>query len=261
MSVVKITTTKEIEMNGELTQQLNNLRLSTMTHSLMLQEEQPQLYSDLSFHDRLSLLLGEEISTREQRKVDRLVKQAKFRLAAHPSQIDYRSSRGIEKSKIRSLLEGHWLQHHQNLIFTGATGCGKTYLGCAIGHYFCQQGIAVRYFRIKGLQEQLRQVHGEGSYPRFLAQLNKTPILILDDWGMETLTSQQRSDLLDIIDARHGQGSIIIMSQLSVAKWHELIGEATYADAIMDRLIHRAERFELEGESMRKVAISLTEPQ
>jgi DNA replication protein DnaC len=261
MSVVKITTTKEIKMNSELTQQLNDLRLSTMMHSLKLQEEQPNLYSDLSFHDRLSLLLGEEITTREQRKIDRLVKQAKFRLAAHPSQIDYRSSRGIEKSKIRSLLEGHWLQYHQNLIFTGATGCGKTYLGCAIGHYFCQQGIAVRYFRIKGLQEQLKQVHGEGSYSRFLAQLNKTPILILDDWGMETLTSQQRSDLLDIIDARHEQGSIIIMSQLPVAKWHELIGEATYADAIMDRLIHRAERFELEGESMRKVVIRLTDPQ
>jgi DNA replication protein DnaC len=248
-------------MNSELNQQLNDLRLSTMMHSLKLQEDQPHLYSDLSFHDRLSLLLGEELTTREQRKIDRLVKQAKFRLAAHPSQIDYRSGRGIEKSKIRSLLESHWLQHHQNLIFTGATGCGKTYLGCAIGQYFCQQGIAVRYFRIKGLQEQLRQVHGEGSYPRFLAQLNKTPILILDDWGMETLTSQQRSDLLDIIDARHEQGSIIIMSQLPGANWHELIGEATYADAIMDRLIHRAERFELGGESMRKVAISLTDLQ
>lgn len=248
-------------MKGELTQQLNDLRLSTMIHSLKRQEEQPQLYNDLSFHDRLSLLLGEEITTRDQRKIDRLVKQAKFRLAAHPSQIDYQSGRGIEKSRIRSVLEGHWLQHHQNLIFTGATGCGKTYLACAIGHYFCHQGIAVRYFRLKGLQEQLRQVHGDGSYPRFLAQLNKTPILILDDWGMEALTSQQRSDLLDIIDARHGQGSLIIMSQLAVAKWHELIGEATYADAIMDRVIHRAERFELEGESMRKAAISLTDPQ
>ena len=177
-------------MNTELTQQLNALRLSTMMHSLMRQEEQPHLYSDLSFHERLSLLLGEEVSAREQRKIDRLVKQAKFRLAAHPSQIDYRSSRGIEKSKIRSLLEGYWLKHYQNLIFTGATGCGKTYLGCDIGHYFCQQGIAVRYYRIKGLQEQLRQVHGEGSYPRFLAQLNKTPILILNDWRMKTLNSQ-----------------------------------------------------------------------
>ena len=209
MFVVKIIIIKETEMNGELTQQLNELRLSTMMQSLLRQEEQPQLYSDLSFHDRLSLLLGEELNTREQRKIERLVKQAKFRLTAHPNQIDYRSSRGLEKSKIRSLLEGHWLQHHQNLIFTGATGCGKTYLGCAIGNYFCQQGIAVRYFRIKGLQEQLRQVHGEANYPRFLNQLNKTPILILDDWEMEALTAQQRSVLLDIIDARHEQCSMI----------------------------------------------------
>lgn len=243
-------------MNTELTQQLTDLRLSTLKHNLMLQEEQPHLYSDLSFHERLSLLLAEELVTREQRKIDRLVKQAKFRLAAHPRHIDYRASRGIEKAKVRSLLEGHWLQHHQNLILTGATGCGKTYLGCAIGHHFCQQGMPVRYFRLKGLQEQLRQVHGDGSYPRFLEQLNKTPLLILDDWGMETLTTQQRSDLLDIIDARHEQGSMIIMSQLPIAKWHELIGEATYADAIMDRLIHRAERFELQGESMRRLQLT-----
>jgi len=247
-------------MNSELTQQLIELRLSTISHSLMLQEEQPHLYRDLSFYERLSLLLGEEITAREQRRIERLVKQAKFRLAAHPSQIDYREGRGIDPSKIRSLLEGHWLKHHQNLIFTGSTGCGKTYLGCAIGQYFCQQGIAVRYFRMKGLQEQLRQVHGDGSYPRFLSQLNKTPILIVDDWGMETLNTQQRSDLLDIIDARHELGSLIIMSQLPIAKWHELIGEATYADAIMDRLIHCAERFELQGESMRKIANNLTEP-
>jgi DNA replication protein DnaC len=252
MSVDKITTIKDKMMNIDLIQQLTQLRLSTVIDNLTLQEEQPHLYHDLSFHERLSILLAEELTTREQRKINRLVKQAKLRLAAHPAQIDYRASRGIEKAKIASLLEGHWLKNHQNLIFTGATGCGKTYLGCAIGNYFCQQGIPVRYFRMKGLQEQLSEVHGDGSYRRFLTQLSKTPILILDDWGMEILSSQERSDLLDIIDARHQEGSMIIMSQLPILKWHELIGEATYADAIMDRLIHCAQRFELEGESMRK---------
>ena len=247
-------------MNSQLIQQLATLRLNTLANSLARQEEQPQLYNDLSFYERFSLLLEEEINAREQKKIARLIKQAKFRLMAHPEQIDYRAERGIEKSRIRSLLEGHWLQNHQNLIFTGATGCGKTYLGCAIGQYFCQQGQGARYFRLKSLQEQLQQVHGDGSYPRFLNQLNNTPILILDDWGMEDLTQQQRSDLLDIIDARHDQGSMIIMSQLPVAKWHEVIGEATYADAIMDRLIHRAQRFELQGESMRKIANDLTDP-
>ena len=155
-------------------------------------------------------------------------------MLAHPEQIDYRASRGIEKAAIRSLLEGHWLKQKQNLIFTGATGCGKTYLGFAIGHYFCQQGISVRYFRLKSLQEKLQQVHGDGSYSRLLNQLNKSQILLLDDWGMLPLTGQQRSDLLDIIDARHEQSSMILMSQLPVSKWHELIGEVTYADAIMD---------------------------
>ncbi len=244
-------------MNKQLSEQLSSLRLTHLFSALEQQNAQPQHYQDLSFNERLSLLLEEEISQREQRKIDRLVKQAKFRLQAHPEQIDYRSGRGLEKAKIRSLLEGHWLTHHQNLIFTGATGCGKTFMGCAIGQHFCQQGKSVRYFRLKGLQEHLQRVHGDGSYSRFLTQLSKCQILIIDDWGMESLTGQQRSDLLDIIDARHGQASMILMSQLPLSKWHELIGEATYADAILDRLIHRAERFELKGESMRKIGAKL----
>ena len=240
-------------MNNTLNEQLKKLCLSRVMQVLEQQEIQPQLYQDMSFAERLSLLLEEELSCREQRKVERLIKQARFRLNAHPEQLDYRAERGLDKSRIRSLLEGHWLRHHQNLIFTGATGSGKTYLGCAIGHYYCQQGLSVRYFRLKGLQEKLQQVHGDGSYNRFLTQLSSCGILIIDDWGMESLTGQQRSDLLDIIDARHGQSSLILLSQLPVSKWHELIGEATYADAILDRVIHRAQRFELKGESMRKI--------
>ncbi|WP_022943128.1 IS21-like element helper ATPase IstB [Psychromonas hadalis] len=244
-------------MNKQLSEQLSGLRLTHLFSALEQQNAQPQHYQDLSFNERLSLLLEEEISQREQRKIERLVKQAKFRLQAHPEQIDYRAGRGLEKAKIRSLLEGHWLTHHQNLIFTGATGCGKTFMGCAIGQHFCQQGKSVRYFRLKGLQEHLQRVHGDGSYSRFLTQLSKCDILIIDDWGMESLTGQQRSDLLDIIDARHGQGSMILMSQLPLSKWHELIGEATYADEILDRLVHCAERFELKGESMRKIGAKL----
>lgn len=240
-------------MKNILNEQLKQLRLSRFSQVLEQQEIQPQRYQEMSFAERLSLLLEEELNSREQRKVERLIKQARFRLQAHPEQIDYRVDRGFDKARFRNLLEGHWLRHHQNLIFTGATGSGKTYLGCAIGHYYCQQGLSVRYFRLKGLQEKLLQVHGDGSYNRFLGQLSHCEILIIDDWGMESLTGQQRSDLLDIIDARHDQSSMILMSQLPVSKWHELIGEATYADAILDRLIHRAQRFELKGESMRKI--------
>jgi len=235
----------------------NNLRLTHLFSALENQNAQAQHYQDLSFNERLSLLLNEEITQRDQRKITRLIKQAKFRLQAHPEQIDYRVGRGVEKAKIRRLLEGLWLTHHQNLIFTGSTDCGKTYLGCAIGQYFCQQGKSVRYFRLKGLQEHLQRIHCDGSYPRFLTQLSKCQILIIDDWGMEKLRGEQRSDLLDIIDARHPQSSMILMSQLPISKWHELIGEATYADAILDRLIHCAERFELKGESMRKISAKL----
>ncbi len=235
-----------------LEQQLQQLHLSGMYQALQQQQEQPGHYHDLSFEERLSLLLSVELTQREQRKIERLIKAAKFRLKAHPEQIDYQVDRGFNKSQFRSLLEGHWLTHKHNLLFTGATGCGKTYLVCAIGHHLCQQGFAVRYFRLKGLLEQLLRVHAEGRYSRFLNQLTHTPVLILDDWGMETLNGQQRSDLLDIIDARHEHGSTLIASQLPVACWHDLIGEATYADAIIDRLVHRAQRVELKGESMRK---------
>jgi DNA replication protein DnaC len=235
-----------------LNQQLQQLRLSGALQALQRQNEQPGHYQELTFDERLSLLLSHELTVREQRKVARLIKQAKFRLQAHPEQVNYQIERGLPKSQFRSLLEGHWLTHFQNLLFTGATGCGKTWLACAIGHHLCQQGIPVRYYRLKTLLVQLLKVHGDGSYSRFLNQLTQTPVLILDDWGMESLNTQQRSDLLDIIDARHGQASTIIASQLPVDCWHELIGEATYADAIMDRLIHRAERLDLKGESMRK---------
>ena len=246
-------------MNLKLNQQLSTLRLNTIKATLMRQEEQLNLYKDLSFNERLSLLLDEEINNREQRKVERLTKQAKFRLQAYPNQIDYRASRGLEQTQVRSVLEGHWLQHKQNILITGATGSGKTYLGCAIGHHFCLQGIAVRYFRLKGLQEQLKKVHAEGGYSRFLNQLNTTPIIMIDDWGMESLTKDDRSDLLDIIDGRYQQSSMILMSQLPVSNWHELIGETTYADAIMDRIVHHAQRFELSGtESMRKTTNHLT---
>ena len=139
-------------MQNNLLNQISQLRLTAFGQALEQQEAQPNHYTDLSFNERLSLLFDSELLDREQRKIQRLIKQAKFRLGADVEQIDYRAGRGLERSKIRSILEGHWLDHNQNLIFTGSTGCGKTYLGCAIGHHFCQQGISVRYFRLKSLQ-------------------------------------------------------------------------------------------------------------
>ncbi len=245
-------------MNLTLTEQLKQLRLSGLHAELTRQQEQPNHYQDLSFEERLSLLISHELTQREQRRIERLVKQAKFRLQAQCSQIDYRSDRQLHKSQIQSLMQGNWLKHQQSLLLTGATGCGKTFIACALGHHFCQQGLSVRYFRLKTLLELLHITHAEGTYPRFLNQLNQTSLLIIDDWAMEPITTQQRSDLLDIIDARYQMASTIVSSQLSIKHWHELIGESTYADAIMDRLLHHSQRIELSGESMRKMNENLT---
>ncbi|NQY37297.1 MAG: ATP-binding protein [Alteromonadaceae bacterium] len=241
--------------------QLRQLKLSGMANALTSQIEQPGTYEGLAFEDRLQLLADSESQDREHRKQQRLLKAAKFKLAANGQNIDYLHPRGLKQSMMASLLHCDWLNKSQNLLITGPCGTGKTYIACALGHTGCLKGYSVKYYRISRLMLALTQAKADGSYSRALQALAKVDLLILDDWGMETLTTQQRSDLLDIIDARHEQGSIIIMSQLPVVKWHALIGEATYADAIMDRLIHRAQRFELKGESMRKLAINLTEPQ
>ena len=240
-------------MNATLIDQLKQLRLSGLKDELARQQHQLHHYQDLGFEERLSLLLEHELTQREQRRIQRLLRQAKFRLSAQMEQLDYRPERQINKNQMRSLMQGEWLRQKQNLLITGATGCGKTYIACALGHHFCQQGMGVRYFRLKTLLEQLHIVHADGTYPQLLNQLNQTPLLIIDDWAMEPITAQQRSDLLDIIDARYHMASTIVSSQLSIKHWHELIGESTYADAIMDRLLHHAQRLELEGESMRKM--------
>ena len=164
-----------------LIDQLKQLRLSGL--KLERQQQQVNHYPDLSFEARLSLLLNHELTQHEQRRGERLVKRAKFRLSAQMEQVDYRSERQLNKNKMRPLMEGEWLRQKQNLLITGATGWGKTYIACALGHHVCQHGIGVRYFRLKTLLEQLQIVHAVGTYPRLLNQLNQTPLLIIDDWA------------------------------------------------------------------------------
>lgn len=245
-------------MQLRVDEQLSQLHLSGMKQALAQQQEQSMLYQDMSFEERLQLLLSHELVQREQRKINRLEKQARFRLSGQVEQIDYRVSRGFNKAQVRQLLEGHWLSHQQNLLLTGAAGCGKSYLACALGRYFIRQGMAVRYYRLKTLLEAMRLAQADGSYPKLLEQLNNVAILILDDWGMEMLDATERSNLLEIVDTRHGRVSTIVASQLPVDKWYGMIGEATFAEAILDRLIHRAVRVTLTGESMRKQGANLT---
>ncbi|KRS21612.1 ATP-binding protein [Alishewanella sp. WH16-1] len=245
-------------MELRIEEQLSLLHLSGVKQALAKQQEQTMLYQDMSFEERLQLLLSHELVQREQRKISRLEKQAGFRLGAQVEQIDYRANRGFNASQIRELLQGNWLKHQQNLLLTGAAGCGKSYLACALGRYFIRQGMAVRYYRLKTLLEEMRLSQADGSYPRLLSQLSQVAILILDDWGMEMLDATERSNLLEVIDTRHGKLSTVVASQLPVDKWYGMIGEATFAEAILDRLIHRAIRQPLTGESMRKQQSKLT---
>ena len=242
-----------------LNQQLSQLNLNGCKAALAHQNQHPEHHRELSFEERLSLLLEQELAARQQRKVERLLRQAKFRLNAELSQLDYRAERNITSAQVRSLTQGDWLNLNQSLLLTGATGCGKTYLACALGHYFCRQGHSVYYFRLKALLEKMYLAQADGSYRKFVTKLAMAKVLILDDWGLEPLTAQQRSDLLELIDARYGLTSTIIASQLPLDKWYDMIGESTHADAILDRLVHSGIRLDLKGGSMRKSGANLTD--
>lgn len=245
-------------LNQQTLEQLRALKLTGMLDALELQQAQPQTH-DLSFEQRLALLVEREVLHRENRRLERLLKAAKLRVPACVEDIDYRHPRGLEKSRMAALASCDWVRQSQSLCITGPTGCGKTWLACALGNQACRQGLSVRYLRLPNLFEQLRIAHGDGSYPRLMNRLLKTELLILDDWGIQKITTAQRQDLMEVIEDRHGRRSTLIASQLPIEHWHDYIGEATLADAILDRLLHGAHRLNLRGESMRRLAAELTE--
>lgn len=239
-------------MMAQLQNRLRTLRLTGMADALTQQQEQPDTYDSLSFPERLSLLVNQEDTERNNKRLARLLRSARFKLAARMENIDYEHPRGLNKSQAATLASGDWLGKHRNLLMTGPCGSGKSYLACALGHNACLQGYSVRYYRLSRLLDELTIAHGDGSYSKRLLQLEKTDLLILDDWGLEPLTQQQRNDLLEIMDDRHEKSSTLVASQLPTTEWHSSIGDATLADAILDRLMHNAHRLNLKGESMRK---------
>jgi len=233
--------------------QLKQLRLSGMAHALISQMEQPGTYEGLSFEERLQLLTDSEYQDRDQRKQQRLLKTAKFKIAANAQDINYQHPRGLKQSLMASLLQCDWLNKHQNLLLTGPCGSGKTYLACALGHMACMKNYRVKYYRLSRLLLELMQTKADGSYSKALQSLAKIDLLILDDWGLEPLKAAQRNDLMEIMDDRHDSTSTVIISQLPTDQWYQSIGDNTLADAILDRLMHNAHRINLKGESMRKL--------
>ena len=240
-------------MQHHTLEKLSTLRPTGMAAAFEQQLAQPAA-EELSFEERFALLLDQEILYRDNRRLSRLLKAAKLRLNACVEDIDYRHPRGVDRSFMSTLASCQWVQRerHQNLGITGPTGSGKTWLACALGNQACRQGLSVRYFRLPRLFEMLRIAHGDGSYPRLMNQLAKTDLIILDDWGIQNITAAQRNDLLEVIEDRHGLRATLIAAQLPIEHWHEFIGEATLADAILDRLLHNAHRLPLKGDSMRK---------
>lgn len=200
----------------------------------------------------LGLLLDREKTWRQDKRLAARLRYAKLRQQACVEDIDYRSARGLDRALFQKLVEGHWIDAHDNLALTGPTGVGKSWLASALGHKACRDNRSVLYQRVPRLFSDLALARGDGRHPRILHSLGRTDLLILDDWGLEPLDAIARHDLLEILEERYGRRSTIVTSQLPVERWHEIIGDPTYADAILDRLVHNAHRVELAGESLRR---------
>ncbi len=230
---------------------LHEMRLLGMAEGLSNQLEQPDIHN-LSFEERFSLLVDQEWTHRRNRRQTRLLKAAKLRLDACVENIDYHHSRGLNRSMMATLTTCQWIRNHQAMLITGATGTGKTFIACALGQQACRQGLSTRYYRLPKLISELTQARGDGSLPRLLSRLSKTHLIILDGWGLSPLNQAESRDLLEIIDDRDGIRSTLLASQFPVEDWHSTMADPTVADALMDRLIHRAHTIELRGDSMRK---------
>jgi len=206
----------------------------------------------LSREDWLGLLHEREVTARDNQRLGRRLRQARLRQNAVVEDTDFRTPRGLDRALFHKLAACDWIRHSQHLVISGPTGVGKSWLACALGQKACREGFSVVYRRALGLFGELAAARGGGRLPRVLTALERTRLLIIDDWGPEPLTAEQRRDLLEIVEDRYEKGSLLITSQVPVARWHELVGDPTIGDAILDRVVHRAHRIELKGPSLRK---------
>jgi DNA replication protein DnaC len=246
-------------LNQPMMDKLSAMRLHGMLDGLKAQQ-QDRAIDELSFLDRLSLLIDQQWSWRENQALARRLKTAKLRGSACVEDIDYRASRGLEKSVLRALSkESGWVHSHENLFVIGPCGVGKSFIASALAQKACRDGYSALYFGAAALWRELALARADGSLRFFLARLSRIEVLVVDDWAMAPLTESERRDFWEICEDRYQTRSTLLTSQLPVSRWHEQIGDPTIADGILDRLVHNAHRIEMRGESMRKKRSSIEE--
>jgi DNA replication protein DnaC len=235
----------------ETIEKLYDLKLGAMAEAFREMLARPG-DSGLSFPERLGLLVDREWLRREENRLSRRLKQARLKVPASVEEVDLRTPRGLDREVFLDLVRGGYLRHHHNVLITGATGVGKTYLACALADRACRDGFTATYYRLPRLGFELALARADGSYLKLLAALARVDLLILDDWGLATLEGQAQHDLLEVIDDRSEKRSTLVASQVPVGEWHRLLADPTVADAVLDRLVHHSVRLDLKGGSLRK---------
>ena len=238
-----------------LAERMRGIGLAAMADAF-LEMQSTAVASDLSREDWLGLLLDREATNRENKRLGHRLRQARLRQSAVIEDTDYRTPRGLDRALFQKLASCEWIRASQHLVIGGPTGIGKSWLACALGHKACREGLSVLYRRAPRLFAELATARGEGRLSRLMATLERTRLLIIDDWGPEPLTADQRRDLLEIVDDRYEKGSLLVTSQVPVKRWHELMGDPTIGDAILDRIVHRAHRIDLKGPSLRRRVVA-----
>lgn len=234
---------------------MNTLKLHGMAEALT-EQNQNAMYTELAFNERLGLLVDREVAVRDNRRLTNLLRGARLRYStACSEEIDFRTPRGLAKDVIVSLMQNSWIKEKQNVIITGPTGSGKTFIACALANCACRSGYSAYYIRLPRLLQEMHIARGDGSYGKQLSKLARYSLLVIDDWGLAKLGDKERRDLLEVLEDRHGISSTIVSSQIPMDRWHDTIGDPTIADAVLDRLVHNAHMItmNMKADSMRKL--------